>query len=81
MNIVIKLVAVKITESWPFYCSTCKISEGHGKYSGDKATVNRFLETLYLKKTKNELSKQSQWLHDVQIIHSAPNCRIHNLCR
>lgn len=52
MNIVIKLIAVKITESWPFYCSTCKISEDHGKYSGDKATVNRFLETLYLKKNE-----------------------------
>lgn len=52
MNIVIKLIAVKITESWPFYCSTCKISEDHGKYSGDKATVNRFLETLHLKKNE-----------------------------
>ncbi len=48
MNIVIKLVAVKITESWPFYCSTCKLSEDKGKYSGDKATVRRFLETLHL---------------------------------
>lgn len=49
MNIVIKLIAVKITESWPFYCSTCKLSEDHGKYSGDKATVDRFLEILHLK--------------------------------
>lgn len=49
MNIVIKLVAVKITESWPFYCSTCKLSEDRGKYSGDKATVDRFLEILHLK--------------------------------
>ena len=48
MNIVIKLIAVKITESWPFYCDTCKLSEDHGKYSGDKATVDRFLETLHL---------------------------------
>ena len=48
MNIVIKLIAVKITESWPFYCSTCKLSEEPGKYSGDKATVDRFLETLHL---------------------------------
>ena len=49
MNIVIKLIAVKITESWPFYCSTCKLSEDHGKYSGDPATVERFLEILHLK--------------------------------
>lgn len=48
MNIVIKLIAVKITESWPFYCDTCKLSEDHGKYSGDKATVDRFLEILHL---------------------------------
>lgn len=47
-NIVIKLIAVKITESWPFYCSTCKLSEDKGKYSGDEATVRRFLETLHL---------------------------------
>lgn len=47
-NIVIKLVAVKITESWPFYCSTCKLSEDKGKYSGDEATVRRFLATLHL---------------------------------
>lgn len=49
MNIVIKLIAVKITESWPFYCSTCKLSEEPGKYSGDKATVDFFLEILHLK--------------------------------
>lgn len=48
MNIVIKLTDVKITESWPFYCSTCKLSEDHGKHSGDTATVRRFLETLHL---------------------------------
>lgn len=48
MNIVIKLVAVKITESWPFYCNTCKLSEDRGKYSGDEATVRRFLELLHL---------------------------------
>lgn len=49
MNIVIKLIAVKITESWPFYCDTCKLSEESGKYSGDKATVERFLAILHLK--------------------------------
>ncbi len=47
-NIVIKLVAVKITESWPFYSDTCKLSEDDGKYSGDSATVRRFLEILHL---------------------------------
>ena len=47
-NIVIKLIAVKITESWPFYCSTCKLSEDSGKYSGEEATVRRFLEILHL---------------------------------
>ncbi|MDE6383390.1 MAG: nicotinate phosphoribosyltransferase [Paramuribaculum sp.] len=47
-NIVIKLIAVKITESWPFYCSTCKLSEERGKYTGDPATVARFLATLHL---------------------------------
>lgn len=48
MNIVIKLIAVKITELWPFYCETCKLSEDAGKYSGDLATVRRFLEALHL---------------------------------
>ena len=48
LNIVIKLTAVKITESWPFYCDTCKMSEDHGKYSGKPATVKRFLEALHL---------------------------------
>lgn len=48
MNIVIKLLAVKITESWPFFCDTCKLSEDHGKYSGDLKTVKRFREALHL---------------------------------
>ena len=48
MNIVIKLVAVKITESWPFYCQTCKLSEDKGKYSGDPATVHRFMEAIHM---------------------------------
>ncbi len=48
LNIVVKLLAVKITESWPFYCSTCKLSEDSGKHTGDSATVNRFLEALHL---------------------------------
>ncbi|MDE6378452.1 MAG: nicotinate phosphoribosyltransferase, partial [Duncaniella sp.] len=46
-NIVIKLLAVKITESWPFYCSTCKLSEDKGKYTGDPSTVRRFMEALH----------------------------------
>lgn len=48
MNIVIKLLAVKITESWPFFCSTCKLSEDHGKYTGDADTVRRFRELLHI---------------------------------
>lgn len=48
MNIVIKLTDVKITESWPFYSPTCKLSEDHGKYSGDPATVDLFLKILHL---------------------------------
>lgn len=47
-NIVIKLLAVKITESWPFYCETCKLSEDKGKYTGDRKVVERFMEALHL---------------------------------
>lgn len=47
MNIVIKLVAVKITESWPFYCETCKLSEDIGKYTGNPQTVKRFMEAIH----------------------------------
>lgn len=46
-NIVIKLTEVKITERWPFYCSTCKLSEDHGKYTGDPEVVKRFLDVLH----------------------------------
>ena len=48
LNIVIKLLAVKITEACPFYCSTCKLSEDKGKYTGDPQTVKRFMEALHL---------------------------------
>lgn len=48
MNIVIKLLEVKITESWPFFCKTCKLSEDKGKYTGDPATVRCFRELLCL---------------------------------
>ncbi|MBD5181734.1 MAG: nicotinate phosphoribosyltransferase [Muribaculaceae bacterium] len=47
-NIVIKLTDVKITESWPFYCPTCKLSEDHGKYTGNPEVVRRFLDVLHL---------------------------------
>lgn len=48
LNIVIKLLDVKITESWPFFSSTCKLSEDKGKYTGDEATVKRFIDILHL---------------------------------
>ncbi len=50
MNIVVKLLAVKITESWPFYCQTCKLSEDHGKYTGDPEVVKRFMEAIHMEK-------------------------------
>ncbi len=46
MNIVIKLVAVKITESWTFYNDTCKISEDDGKHTGNPEVISRFMEAL-----------------------------------
>lgn len=48
MNIVIKLVAAKITESWPFFNETCKLSEDCAKCTGDPAVVRRFREALHL---------------------------------
>ncbi|MDE7413611.1 MAG: nicotinate phosphoribosyltransferase [Muribaculaceae bacterium] len=48
LNIVVKLLAVKITESWPFYCQTCKLSEDKGKYTGNREVVRRFMEALHL---------------------------------
>lgn len=53
LNIVIKLLDVKITESWPFFSSTCKLSEDHGKYTGDPDTVKRFMEILHIKTTSH----------------------------
>lgn len=47
-NIVIKLIAVKITESWTFYNDTCKLSEDSGKYTGDPDVVRRFKEILHI---------------------------------
>ena len=49
MNIVVKLTSVKITESWPFYCQTCKLSEDKGKYTGDPAPVEHFMDRHHLK--------------------------------
>lgn len=49
LNIVIKLVAAKITEQWDFYSDTCKLSEDYGKYSGHSEVVKRFLEILHIK--------------------------------
>ncbi len=48
LNIVIKLLAAKITEKWDFYNETCKLSEDHGKYTGNPEVVKRFLETLHI---------------------------------
>lgn len=50
MNIVIKLVAVKITESWNFYNDTCKISEDKGKYTGKPEVLERFMAALHMER-------------------------------
>lgn len=47
LNIVIKLLAVKITESWDYYNATCKISEDKGKHTGDPEVVRRFMEAIH----------------------------------
>ncbi len=48
LNIVIKLTAVKITESWSFYNETCKLSEDAGKHTGNIEVVRRFEAALHL---------------------------------
>ena len=48
LNIVIKLVAAKITEAWDFYNDTCKLSEDHGKYTGRPDVIRRFCEALHI---------------------------------
>lgn len=50
MNIVIKLIAAKITESWDFYNDTCKLSEDTGKHTGRPDVVHRFMDALDFKK-------------------------------
>ena len=47
MNIVIKLLAAKITENWPYYFDTCKLSEDKGKHTGKPDVIKRFIETLH----------------------------------
>ncbi len=49
MNIVIKLLAAKITESWDFYNDTCKLSEDQGKHTGKPEVVERFLAAINAK--------------------------------
>lgn len=49
MNIVIKLVAAKITEAWTFYNDTCKLSEDDGKHTGKPEVIARFMDILNIK--------------------------------
>lgn len=49
MNIVIKLIAAKITESWTFYNETCKISEDKGKHTGKPEVIKRFMDALNIR--------------------------------
>lgn len=55
MNIVIKLLAIKITESWNFFNDTCKLSEDKGKHTGDIEVVKRYMSMLpqYKEELKN----------------------------
>lgn len=48
MNTVIKLVAVKITEAWPFYHDTCKLSEDNGKHTGKPEVIRRFMALIHM---------------------------------
>ncbi|MBM6992813.1 MAG: nicotinate phosphoribosyltransferase [Prevotella sp.] len=48
MNTVIKLVAVKITETWPFYNDTCKLSEDTGKHTGKPEVIRRFMDAIHM---------------------------------
>ena len=47
MNIVIKLVAAKITESWDFYNDTCKLSEDKGKHTGKPEVIRRYMDMIH----------------------------------
>ena len=46
MNIVIKLVAVKITESWTFYKYSFKLRDDDGKHTGKPDVIKRILLAL-----------------------------------
>lgn len=48
MNTVIKMVAVKITEAWPFYNDTCKLSEDNGKHTGKPEVIQRFMDAIHM---------------------------------
>ena len=48
MNTVIKLVAAKITETWPFYNDTCKLSEDTGKHTGKPEVIRRFIDLIHM---------------------------------
>lgn len=48
MNTVVKLVAVKITEAWPFYNDTCKLSEDKGKHTGKPEVIERFMKLIHM---------------------------------
>jgi len=54
-NMVIKLVAAKMTESWPFFNDTCKLSEDMGKHTGKPEVIKRFMQCL--PQYKDELDK------------------------
>lgn len=58
MNIVIKLVAAKITEQWDFYSDTCKLSEDKGKYTGKPDVVRRFMETLHIPESEHPTAEK-----------------------
>lgn len=47
MNIVIKLVGVKITEAWPYYNDTCKLSDENAKHIGKPEVIRRFQEAIH----------------------------------
>lgn len=49
LNIVIKLVAAKITEQWDFYNDTCKLSEDAGKHTGKPEVIRRFMDAINFK--------------------------------
>ena len=45
-NMVIKLIAAKITESWTFYNDPCKLSEDKGKHTGKPEVIERFKKAV-----------------------------------